>query len=302
MSYTVQNTGASSDPVPAAPTILLQRLANPNLPYQPNPALAPGQPYNPYVTVDYVDMKQVGTATTNTVVNDAREWISTGPNPTWSANTGAVQKPNNRHSFGRNQPYAAAAATGAATWQQQQAPSNPPLTVNQPTTTFFAVNRPATTPSWLVHLDRPLISPTELLQVSAFKPHELTQQFVDANGNKFAHRAPWTDQGVPAGQSSLLYRLLEFVKVRNPMPGVVQAGRVPGKVNINTLDPNAKEVFAPVRRRTGQQLLLQRGRRRRRRQRGRRLQRPHGCPQRERGNAVLGPGARAISGGQPPIS
>src|SRR5262249_40044156 len=55
---------------------------------------------------------------------------------------------------------------------------------------------PATGYDWLVHLDRQLISPIELLQVSAFRPHELTQQFMlssEANQSlkRFQHYATW---------------------------------------------------------------------------------------------------------------
>ena len=55
---------------------------------------------------------------------------------------------------------------------------------------------------WLVHLDRPPVNPIELMQVSCYKPHELTQQFVTAAG-KFQHYAPWTDT------NALIYRLLD---------------------------------------------------------------------------------------------
>ncbi len=217
MAYTVPNP--NGDTAPLAPTVLLRRLANPNVAPQPNPAAAG---YNPYVTVDYIDMSKV----TGTTINDGRKYISTGNNGNYVA---AV---TSRYSFGRQQPYA-----GIAAQWKQQAPATP--AANQPLDTFFSVNTPAAAPAndWLVHLDRPLISPVELLQVSGFKPHELTQQFIDVNGNKFGHVAPWMDP------NSRLYRLLEFVKVKNATPGIAEGGRVPGKININTLDPSALNVF-----------------------------------------------------------
>src|SRR5439155_5519821 len=54
---------------------------------------------------------------------------------------------------------------------------------------------------WLTHLDRPLISPVELLHVSGFRPHELTQEF---NVNGRGHHAPWFSN------SFRLYRFLEY--------------------------------------------------------------------------------------------
>ena len=225
MAYTVPNADVSADN-PVAPTILLQRLANPNAAFN---AVT-----NPFVTVDYVDMQQVQTAVGGKVVNDARPFNAAGANA-----TNFIASPNARFSYGRNQPYGAVET--AAAWQKQVAPASPPApaqTANQPTTTFFNVNtpkNPAVPPDWLVHLDRPLISPMELLNVSGFKPHELTQQFYKDNTGAFQHLAPWTNQ------SFLLYRLLEFVKVKNATPGIAEGGRVPGKININTIDATTGE-------------------------------------------------------------
>ncbi len=118
MTYTVPNADPSAD-APPPPTILLQRLANPNL-RRISPT-TPGATYNPWVTVDYVDMQQVGTAASKNVVddkgnktsvNDARQYNNAnGTNPNWTALGGTPQTPNyvqtqtNRFSFGRNQPY-----------------------------------------------------------------------------------------------------------------------------------------------------------------------------------------------------
>src|SRR5262249_40629066 len=115
----------------------------------------------------------------------------------------------------------------------QQKPNPPSLLL--PQTTFFQHNADSNTPGpnvgqpppnyppfdWLVHLDRPPISPAELLQVSAFKPHELTQQFRTGN-QRFTHRAPWLDEGLAAStppQSNRLYRTLEFLTVGGRWPG-----------------------------------------------------------------------------------
>jgi hypothetical protein len=231
MTYTVPLADGTAE-TPVAPTVLLRRLANPMLAYQPDPTAAS---YNPYVTVDYVDTSAVGGT-----VNDARTYKSSG------ANTATPVA--SRYSFGRSQPFA-----GASALLKKQQPANLP---GVPQTTMFRHNavEAAAPPSagtanqtlkvpfdWLVHLDRPLISPIELLQVSGFKPHELTQQFVFNDGTPFGasfnHIAPWQDE------NARLYRLLEFVKAKNSMPGVMDGGRIPGKININTLDANEMEVF-----------------------------------------------------------
>jgi hypothetical protein len=169
------------------PTILVRRLACPLLPPQTNPALPL---FNPYITVDYLE---------NVAAQDSTAAVAT------------------RVSQGRNQPYAADASQKA-----NQAPN--PALVGQPQHTLFNANTPLTSPfTWLVHLDRQLISPMELLHVSAYKPHLLTQQFYNVNGvfaaggavQSFQHYAPWFDQGVAAGNSARLYRLFEFLETRN---------------------------------------------------------------------------------------
>jgi hypothetical protein len=152
-------------PIPPPLTILLRRLACPHLP----PNDTPGPTYNPYVTVDYME---------DVPLRNAADVGFTGPNPPVPV--------AERQSVGRAQPY-------AAHLSQRRPQLALPLRVNQPQHTFFRHNAreevappQAATPNqtlklpfdWLVHLDRQLISPMELLHVSGFKPHELTQQFV----------------------------------------------------------------------------------------------------------------------------
>jgi len=204
--------------------VLLQRLANPYLPFNPVPGERqstgeqvsdPTQPYNPYITIDYAD---------NLLLNHAVEHNSSP--------SGAPDKdpPQNRYSLGKIQPYAGygfADPTNPtqviSTWTRQY-PDARPATRNrredytdQPQHTFHRHNginavqvNPAPVPptfpnpdpgqvggvgvtsglavntlrvpfDWLVHLDRAPVSPAELLEVSGYRPHELTQQF-----NQFA--------------------------------------------------------------------------------------------------------------------
>jgi hypothetical protein len=225
------------------PTILLRRLANPYLqpnPLPPDPAYNANLPVNPYVTIDYVE---------DVRLNDPTQGDA-------------------RRSIGRNQPYAAANIVDSvskvplATSQWSLQSPNPVL-VKQPQHTMFRHNANAATPipnwpdppkkpdgtpnypafDWMVYLDRQLISPLELLHVSAFKPHELTQQFKYvpvgggvANAVTHGHYAHWFNE------QTRLYRLFEFLATANRMiSAATPDGRFPGKVNINTIwDP---EIF-----------------------------------------------------------
>jgi hypothetical protein len=143
---------------------------------------------------------------------------------------------------GRNQPYASAAAQRV---NQSQMPA--PTAPTTPQNTFFQINTPNSTNNldakdfdWLVFMDRPLVSPGELLSVSAYKPHQLTQQFINANalGAKHNHRAFWFDEDLAgAGQttSHRLYRFFEFVEAGTRLQWSPMGGRVPGKINLNTV-------------------------------------------------------------------
>jgi hypothetical protein len=84
-----------------------------------------------------------------------------------------------------------------------------------------------------VHLDRQPNSTLDLLLVSQFKPHLLTQYFLYFNpGIVDWHYAPWLEQ------QSRLYRFLEFVEALDGSWGSPTSELVQGKVNINTLaDP-----------------------------------------------------------------
>jgi hypothetical protein len=96
---------------------------------------------------------------------------------------------------------------------------------------------------WLTHLDRPVLNGLELLYVSAYRPHEVTQQFVTTT----SVNAPWSDYyfggtyTANVGNSAMLFRALEVLGVPSYLNGTTLGGRVPGKVNINTM--NEMEIF-----------------------------------------------------------
>jgi hypothetical protein len=232
-SFTVASgNNPSSQPL----SLLLRRLACPGLPPNEDPTNT-ATPYNPYITVDYVENLNVNDGSTNYGTN--------------SPNTA----PNLRFSMGKMQPYAAAAILPQKTLQTPYAdrPQHTLFRQNSlwdtyPTTAPFPPQLPApnadtlTFPfNWLSQLNRTVVSPIELTQVSAFKPHLLTQQFVTYQGYNaltltaptaalpYQHTANWFDPNLR------LYRFLEMVEDHDRMGGSVRGGRYSGKVNINTL-------------------------------------------------------------------
>jgi hypothetical protein len=244
----------SADPAKnCQPTVILQRLLCPYLPpnYQgmenefpptnresvdlqqaqganvyPPPAQAqydPNKPYNPYITVDYME---------DVWVNDARTNIGKS-----NRQGGTAQTPvTSRHSNVRKEPYAGlfvrdAKALSSGTVQadvtkSQVVPCTGGTSKTGPKHTLFNENTPHnSTFHWLTHMDRELISPMELLQVSTYAPHELTQQFAIPDPKNLAqplyyqHRAFWDDQ--QNLQASRVYRLFEFLHCHDRGAGMV---------------------------------------------------------------------------------
>lgn len=272
-AVTPQNSLAYAMPLPTTTAVissaeyrqhvvLLRRLANP---YQP-----PG-PTNPFVTVDVME---------NVPAFDAvhRENSATRGNSRGQRNSNdGYDPPAERFSIGKVQPYAGQSVLAAnfpnsnvggynqyqpfpASMVQRQQPN--PANMGQPQHTLgrhngrgnaaaantFTAGTPPTlsdtimTPfDWLVHMDRPLVNPLELLQVRDTPPFRVTQQFlVGAGSNPYAPPAGTApgvgyDTGYPRWIDDGLARALEYLTVRPYTAGVPHGGRVPGQINVNAL-------------------------------------------------------------------
>ncbi len=215
---------------PKPQVLLLRRLLCPHLP--------PSAATNPYITVDYFFMDP--TTTTPPAVGqkasiwDHRKYLSQQEG---GGTNNAQQKFGDQYSYGRTQPFAAAAS------ELRKQTGNPAPTAGQDThfnQTFYKHNDATTLKNpfdWLVHLDRTLISPIEIACVSAWKPHELTQRFV-VNGQSQQHMANWNNTSVAnAGDANAqrLYRAFGLLETRNRTYGLGFGGRVPGMINLNTV-------------------------------------------------------------------
>jgi hypothetical protein len=226
MSYTLQydpagptfkftdamgNTNTVTDTtVPIAPpnavgvTVLLRRLANPYMPPDPN--------LNPYITIDFLNQIPLNAVKDNTVVHNSK-----GRRQPYASNVSQIFNQsgdptvNTKHSLGK----------------QNTAGATPP---------------DLTSYDWLVHLDRQLLSPMELLNVSGYHPHQLTHRFrINVAAPDYGHLVDWWDQTTPPGplgQSNRLYRIFEFLEAHDRASGMNVGGRLAGKININTMwDP-----------------------------------------------------------------
>jgi hypothetical protein len=222
-------------------TVMLQRLANPHIPWNQNATLPSGAPnpwYNPYVTIDYLSTIPVYNAT----------------NP-YNAGTPPATVPS-YYSIGKRQPYGGFMNPPAAGLQVGYPPNPAPtgspnsstVTNQTPSTafpplehTFGLQNRPSANGNsgpnnWLTHLDRMLISPVELLHVSQYQPHQLTQKFIlsdpetqGTTGYMHAPVATWYNE------TTRLYRVFEFFETRDRLAGFTSGNRTTGKININSI-------------------------------------------------------------------
>jgi hypothetical protein len=227
------------------PTILLRRLLYPSQP--PNPALPPGTggalgnydptigPYNPYITIDFLESVQA---------IEGRSYNTTG-----GAIMPAALAMNQRSTVGRRQPY----DVTLAAMSYAAAPAGVPMNsfyrhnYNDPNVVPTNTTAPSATLqipfNWLPHLDRQLVSPVELMQVSAHKPHELTRVFVQTVDQVTKAQAPYLQSAAWTNEQTRLYRFFEMVETASRVPGAATGGRIPGRININTLAFDAPEVF-----------------------------------------------------------
>jgi hypothetical protein len=88
--------------------------------------------------------------------------------------------------------------------------------------------------SWPTHLDRPLVSPMELLNVSAYRGHEFTYAF---NGSAYGQQAHWFDNGMR------LYRFFEFAETASRQAGTfAQTPAVVTTTVAVTIQPGLQDV------------------------------------------------------------
>jgi hypothetical protein len=220
--------GATNDERTLGVTVLLRRLADPQLPFQGSPLLPL---FNPHVTIDYMEKLPVRSPTTDT----GAAYASRGKIQPFAGATILTGGTNIRTNLDTTNSQVRDQSSTA-----DSSVANPPLYH-----TFGKVNDNAPTSyTWLVHLDRQVVSPMELLHVSGYSPYLLTLQFINVNSTgtlqQFAHYAPWLDQDLiapPAAQtaSHRLYRLFEFLDANSRPLWTSIGNRIPGKININTI-------------------------------------------------------------------
>ena len=265
------------------PMFVLQRLANPYIQGPPAALVPVSDPTNPYITIDYLDPDPTGKSVYDHVAfrfdgqrgpastlvppdlqqpdlaetyawgrrqpYDARiKWLD--PNaakyyrqqPQPAAGMGKVNHTFGRHN-GKPVTWPGSAVPGGYTGGFDQSPGDPPGGLQNPDTLqvpFLPLN----------HMDRILLSPAELLHVTAVKPHELTHFFymaqtdvADPTKRRLAYTANWLDGPdaanlPPPGKSTFLFRALDFLRAGSFTEGLPLGGRVPGKVNPNTMFAN----------------------------------------------------------------
>jgi len=208
------------------PQVVLQRLAVPGLPPQTEPT-APN--YNPYITVDVFSKGKMNDAR----VYDIADAIRVGPTL------------NARQSVERKTPF----LDNRSKPIKFDDESSDNDEIRPMGNSLGAINLNATnTPMpMMMHLDRALINPIELINVPCCFPHEFTQRanrwnnsinYMGFTAYPYAHNWPWFDE------NTRLYRFLEAVGVSPLQAGEAMHGRALGKVNVNTM--HSEEVFQAV--------------------------------------------------------
>ncbi len=234
----LQNTGTATGKSVSRHVVLLRRLANPYIAYDAN--------LNPYITVDVLDHVRAADRLlleSGKKIAMKRSAAAGGAPPGFEANP---------QSIGKVQPYASYADPAVTTptalaypasMVLQQATGATPVQQTLGRQNSKAVGIPAavTTPpgdtmvapfDWLVHMDRPLINQIELLHVSTGKQFDLTSNFVGTGGTKFTGSAQTV---LLAGTFPQLYRALDLLRVQPYGHQTAFGGRVPGRININTI-------------------------------------------------------------------
>ena len=246
-----------------APTFILQRLAC--------PGLAPG-PFNPYITIDYFDSDPVA-------VNNRLKYDDMGQpgNPTMP---GVEKDWSETYAWGRRQPYDSVIVYSPpgqppAPGQSQYWQTTGMAMMGQINFTLGQHNGDAPMPpapppaQWsagqtleqpfrpLAHYDRIVLNPSELFHVVGTKPHEFGQEYcgptqpmnptsgLRPNG-RLKYTLDWLDHGAPANtpQGTFLFRALGMLRTGTHMDAMGMGGKVPGKVNINTIF--SQQVFEAV--------------------------------------------------------
>lgn len=241
MQATINNdlgTGASS--VVGRHVLLLRRLANP---YLPGPTQT-----NPYITVDVLDH----------VRSADRVILANGQNlnnvrTARMALGGAGYEPKTPdallpQSVGKVQPLAAyssptetssttATATTAYPATTMVVQQNPAMPADGVKHTLGRENSTLANPfDWFLHLDRPLINQSELLHISTGRAHDATFTFVGANNAKHAASAQTVMLAAAATPPyDRLYRAFDLLTVQPYGHQTALGGRVPGRININTV-------------------------------------------------------------------
>lgn len=249
--------------------VLLRRLANPYLPPDPNT-----NPYITVDFMDHVPAFDAIQREQGAILDrSVKQWngmaVQKGYDP---IDLPAAGDPIvRRHALGKVQPFAgqcnpqaAAPNTDYATYPFPQSlvvaqntnPNNPQPGVRhtllrrnsrdpQLASATYNPGPPATLANnetlmlpydWLAHLDRPLINQTELLHISAGRPHELTLYFLHPQaGGRIDKFFGSVQNRLNSSQWVQVLRSMDLLRIQPYMSGVAVGGRISGRININTL-------------------------------------------------------------------